>query len=248
VLERRPDQTRLQQCGRQLVVAFEQIAVKRAELRTRDVDLAEHVFRLLDFLAQPDVGVFHARRPVEVVDTVHALQHHRDALETVGQLRRDRRQLETAGLLEVGELRDFHAVEHDLPPDAPGAKRRRFPIVFLEPDVVLSWIDAAGLEAVEVQLLHFIGGRLENHLELVVLEQAVRVLAEAPVGRPPRRLDVGDVPVRRAEHAQERLRVHRAGADLDVERLLQRAPARRPEFGQLQDQALEGHALHIANC
>jgi hypothetical protein len=28
-----------------------------------------------------------------------------------------------------------------------------------------------------------------------------------------------------AEHSQKRLRVHRAGADLDIERLLQRTPA-----------------------
>ena len=75
----------------------------------------------------------------------------------------------------------------------------------------------------------------------MVLEQTVRVLAEAAVSRTPRRLDVRDVPVRRSEHAQKRLRVHRAGADLDVERLLQRTPPRRPELGQLEDQALERH-------
>ena len=112
-----------------------------------------------------------------------------------------------------------------LPADAPRAERRRLPVVFLEADVVLARVDAAGLEAFEVQLLHVVGRRLEDHLELVVLEQPVRVLAEAAVGGPPRRLHVGHVPMRRAEHAQKRLRVHGAGADLDVERLLQRAPA-----------------------
>src|SRR5438067_13403630 len=47
--------------------------------------------------------------------------------------------------------------------------------------------------------------------------------------------------MRRTKHAKKRLRVHRAGADLDVERLLQRAAARYPEFRQLQDQILKGH-------
>src|SRR3990170_860447 len=74
-----------------------------------------------------------------------------------------------------------------------------------------------------------------------MLEQAVGVLAEPAVGRTPRRLHVGDVPVRGTDHAEEGLRMHRAGAHLDVERLLQRAPARGPELRQLQDQALKSH-------
>ena len=104
-------------------------------------------------------------------------------------------------------------------------------------------VDAARLEALEIELLHFVGRRLEDHLELVVLEQAVRVLAEAAVGRPARRLHVGDVPVRGPEHAQERLGVHRAGADLDVERLLQQAAARGPELRELEDEAVEASRI-----
>jgi len=49
---------------------------------------------------------------------------------------------------------------------------------------VLARIDAARLEAVEIQLLHFVGRRLEDDLVLVVLEQAVRILSEAAVVRP----------------------------------------------------------------
>ena len=99
----------------------------------------------------------------------------------------------------------------------------------------------------EVDLLHLVGRRLQDHLELVVLEQAVRVLAEPAVVGPPRRLDVGDVPVARAEHAQERLGVRRAGADLEVERLLDEAAARGPELRELEDEVLERHAS-IAAC
>ena len=94
--------------------------------------------------------VLHAAAPLEVEDVVHALQEHRDALEPVGDLAGDRRQIDAADLLEVGELRDLHAVEQHLPADAPGAERRRLPVVLLEADVVLPRVDAARLEAVEI--------------------------------------------------------------------------------------------------
>ena len=170
------------------------------------------------------------------------LQEHRDALEPVGDLAGDRREVDAADLLEVGELRDLHAVEQHLPADAPGAERRRLPVVLLEADVVLPRVDAARLEAVEIDLLHFVGRRLEDHLVLVVLEQAVRVLAEAAVVGPARRLHVGDAPRLGPEHAEQRLGMRGAGADLEVERLLQQAAVRGPERRQLEDEVLEGHA------
>ena len=157
----------------------------------------------------------------------------------------DRRQVDAADLLEVGELRDLLAVEHHLPADAPGAERRRLPVVLLEADVVLPRVDAAGLEAVEIDLLHFVRRRLEDHLHLVMLEQPVRILAEAAVVGPPRRLHVGDVPGLRAEHAEQRLGMRGAGADLEVERLLDQAAARGPERGQLENEVLEGHGCGL---
>src|SRR5678815_2724792 len=84
---------------------------------------------------------------------------------------------------------------------------------------------------------------IRDSLKLVMFEQAIRILAEPPVGRPPRWLHVRDVPVCGAEHPQKRLRVHRAGADLDIERLLQRTPARGPELRQFENQALKGHRV-----
>ena len=98
-----------------------------------------------------------------------------------------------------------------------------------------------GLEAVEIDLLHFVGRRLQDHLQLVVLEQAIRVLSEPAIVRPPRRLDVGDIPRRRAEHAQQRFRMRGAGADFEVERLLDQAALRGPEVLQLENQVLERH-------
>ena len=217
--------------------------MERRELACAIVHLAEGVLRLLDLLLQPHFAILHAAAPLEVEHVVHALQEHRDALEAVGDLAGDRGEVDAADLLEVGELRDLQAVEHHLPADAPGAQRRRLPVVLFEPDVVLPRVDAARLEAVEIQLLHFVGRRLEDHLILVVLEQPVRVLAEPAVVGPPRRLHVGDAPRLRPEHAEERLRVRGAGAHFEIERLLQQAAVRGPERRQLEDEVLKGHAI-----
>ncbi len=97
----------------------------------------------------------------------------------------------------------------------------------------------AGLEALQVQLLHLVRRGLQNDLELVVLEEPVRVLAEPAVSGTPRRLHVGHVPRRRTEDAQERFGVHRSGAHLDVERLLEQTPARGPELRELEDELLQ---------
>ena len=106
------------------------------------------------------------------------------------------------------------------------------PVVFFEPDVVRARIDADRLEALQINLLHLVGRRLENHLKLMVLEDAIRVLAEAAVIGTSRRLHVRHVPRLRPEHAQQRLRMRRAGANLEIERLLNDASLRRPEGAQ----------------
>jgi hypothetical protein len=111
-----------------------------------------------------------------------------------------------------------------MPADAPRAQRRRLPVVLLEADVVLPRVDAARFQAVEIELLDLVGRGFQDHLVLVVLEEAIRILPEAAVVRSPRRLHVGDAPGLRSEHAEERLRMRCAGADFEVERLLQQAP------------------------
>ena len=131
----------------------------------------------------PDLAVGLAAAPLDVEDVVDLLEEHRDAFHPVGDLTRDRRQVHAAHLLKIGELRDLGAVEHHLPTDAPRAKRRRLPVVFFEADVVLARIDTHRLEAVEIDLQHFVGRRLEDHLQLMMLEQAIRVLAEPSVVR-----------------------------------------------------------------
>ena len=152
-----------------------------------------------------------------------------------------------ADLLKIGELRDLEPVEQHLPADAPRAERRRLPVVLLEANVVLPWIDAARLEALEIELLHLVGRRLEDDLVLMMFEDAIRILPEASVIRPARRLHVGHTPRLLAEYAEQRLRVRSAGADFEIERLLQQAAVRGPEGGQFENEILKRHST-VVSC
>ena len=152
------------------------------------------------------------------------------------------REVDAARLLEVGELRDLLPVEQHLPADAPRAERRRLPVVLLEAHVVRGGVDAERRQALQVQVLHVGRRRLQDHLVLLVLVEAVRVLAVAAVGRPARRLHVGDLPRLRPQHAQERLRVHGARADLGVPRLVDEAAALRPVALRAKMMLLQRHA------
>ena len=114
----------------------------------------EVVRRLLDFVLVINVAVGHfaARTvgPHDVEHAVDALQVHRQTLETVGDLAGDGAAVESADLLEVGELRHFHAVEPHLPTETPGAERRRFPVVLDEADVVGERIEAEHFQRADV--------------------------------------------------------------------------------------------------
>ena len=89
----------------------------------------------------------------------------------------------------------------------------------IELDVVPCEIDAEGGQRVEVEVEDVLRGRLEDHLILVVVLEAVGVLAVASVGRPDARLDVRGAPRLRSEAAEERGRIRRSGAELRVVRL-----------------------------
>ena len=80
---------------------------------------------------------------------------------------------------------------------------------------------------------------LDDHLVLVVVAQAVGVLAVAPVGGPHGGLDVGRAPGTRVEAAQEGRRVEGAGADLGVVGLHDDAALLLPEGLQAADDLLE---------
>jgi hypothetical protein len=76
-----------------------------------------------------------------------------------------------------------------------------------------------------------------------MLVDPVRVLAVASIRRTPRGLHVRDLPGLVAEHAQERLRMHGARADLGVPRLVDEASAIRPVLLEREHDLLEGQAL-----
>ena len=115
---------------------------------------------------------------------------HADPLEPVGQLGRDGVELDPAGLLEVGELGDLHAVQPHLPAQAPGAQAGALPVVLDEAHVVVAGRSRSP-PATEVQVLDVGRRGLQDHLVLVVLLEAVGVLAVAAVVGADGGLDVG---------------------------------------------------------
>ena len=198
---------------------------------------AHLVLGLAERLAVGDAG-----RVGDVLEVGDPLQRHHDALDPVGDLHRYRVQGQAAGLLEVGELGDLQAVQPHLPAQSPRAQGGRGPVVLHEPHVVRGQVDAEGLQAAQVQLLRVAGVGLEDHLELGVRLQPVRVLAVPRVVGPDARLRVGDPPRLGAEHPQEGRRVHGSGADLGVEGLRHQAAAVGPVPGQRQQRVL--HRQH----
>ena len=98
------------------------------------------------------------------------------------------------------------------------------------------------LQRFQVQLLRVARIGLEDHLELVVLLQAVGVFAVAAIVRADGGLDVAHVPGLGPEHAQEGGRVISAGADLGVIGLPDQAALVGPELleGQHDGLKIEG--------
>jgi hypothetical protein len=227
--------------GERLVHQRLGLALVSGEGDEQELDVArlEVVGALLDLVLVIDVGVAEAVGPLQLVDVVDALHVHRQPLEAVGDLAGDRPALDAADLLEVGELGHLHAVQPDLPAEAPGAERRVLPVVLDEADVVGLQVEAELLERAEVEVEDVGRSGLEHHLVLVVVLQPVRVLAVAAVLGPPARLHVGRLPRLGAEGAQEGRGVAGAGADLHVVGLEQRAALLRPVGLQAKDDVLE---------
>jgi hypothetical protein len=208
------------------------------------VAVLEVVGGLLHLVLVEHVAVADARGIFQVEHVVHALQVHGQALQTVGDLAGDGLAVDAAHLLEVGELGHFHAVQPDFPAQAPGAQGGVFPVVLDEADVVLLQVETQGFQGTEIQLQDVLRRRLQHHLELVIVLQAVRVLAVAAVLGPAAGLHVGGLPGLGAEGAQEGGGVAGAGADFEIVGLQQRATLLAPEFLEREDDVLEsGHGL-----
>src|SRR5436305_8847855 len=236
------------QPGLQAAARLALVAVKLAGQES-DVGQLEVVAGELVLLLLAHLAVFEPLDPVDLVDALREGEEHGEPLETIGDLGADRLQLQPARLLEVGELGDLHAVEHHLPADPPGAERGGLPVVLLEAEVVLGEVEPDRLQAADVEPLHVERRGLEDHLELVVLAEPERVVAIAAVGRPARRLHVGDAPRLGPPDAQEGVGMHGAGPPREAERVLQHAPLAGPEFRKLEDQLLKGlHGWRILSC
>src|SRR6185503_6652918 len=104
---------------------------------------------------------------------------------------------------------------------------------------VLREIEPERAQRSEVQVENVRRRGLQNDLVLVVMLEAVRVLAVAAVLRAARWLHVRRAPRLGSERAQERRGVRRAGADFDVVRLQQRAAAIAPVALKRLDDLLE---------
>ena len=201
------------------------------------------VVTVLDFAAQEDVFVGDGGAVIHLPDAVGTLQGQGDAVQAVGDFHRHGVERQAAGLLEIGELGDFLAVQPHLPAQAPGTQGGAFPIVLDKPHVVLAQIDAECLQAGQIALLGVAGVRLQDDLQLMVHLQAIRVVAEAAVVRPDTGFDVHHVPRFRAQHAQNGGGVHGAGADLHVIGLLDKASLVLPVLEQPQNDVLKAQGL-----
>ena len=208
------------------------------------IGLLEVVGRLLDLILVVDVAVRHTRRPGQIEHVFHVLQIHGEALDAVGDFPGDRFAVDSADLLEVGELRHFHAVQPHLPAQAPGTQGRILPVVLDEADVVRLGIDAQGFERTDIEIDDVRRRRLEHHLILVIVLQAVGVFAVAPVLGAARGLHIGGAPGLGAKGAQEGGGVRGAGAHFHVVGLQERAALPVPIGLQPEDKFLEGgHGL-----
>ena len=224
---------------------FERLALPGVEGggQVGDVGLLEIEGGKLLFGLVEDLTVGDGLVPGDVVDRIDLLQVHGDPLQTVGDLHGDRLEVHRTGLLEIGELGDLHAVEPDLPAQAPGTQGGRFPVILDEADVVFEQVEAEPFQALQVHGLHILGRRLDHHLVLVVVLQPVGVLAVASVRGPAAGLDVGRLPRFRAEGAEQGGGVEGAGAHLHVVGLEHNAAGGGPVAVQSGNNILKIHAV-----
>ena len=199
----------------------------------------------LALVLEEHVAIGHGRAvgqiaPHQIVDRVDALSVHGDTLQAIGDLDGHGVDLDTAHLLEVRELRDLHAVEPDLPAKAPGAQRRALPVVLDKTDVMVVGVQANGSKRPQVKLLSINRRGLNEHLELIVVLHAVRVLAVAAVGGTAAGLRIAGAPFGGTERAQRGRGMEGTGTDLGVIGLHNDAALLAPVLLEAQDDVLEG--------
>ena len=117
-----------------------------------------------------DVAISYSVHPFNIKNIFDALDIHSQTFQTIRDLNRDRFHVDTANLLEIGELRDLHTIQPDLPAQSPGSQSRRFPVILNKTDIVFFLPDAQLRQALQIQLLDIIRRRLDNDLILMMLE------------------------------------------------------------------------------
>src|SRR5438874_1855508 len=137
---------------RETSLRFRFVGVEQLPMQI-DVGDLEVVLREFEFFLLAHGTVAKTAAPFDVIDGCLARDEHRQPFQSVRDLRADRREIDAAGLLKIRELRDLHAVEEDLPADAPCAEGRRLPVVFLEADVVAREIESDGAQRIEIEIL-----------------------------------------------------------------------------------------------
>ena len=210
-----------------------------------DVGDLEVVGAELTLVLEENLAVGHGRAvgqvaPDEVVDGVDALGIHGDALEAVGDLDGNGVHLDATDLLEVRELRHFHAVHPHFPTKPPGTERRALPVVLNKADVMVVGVQANGGKRPQVKLLGVDRRGLDEHLELIVVLHAVGVLAVAAVGGTAAGLRIAGAPLGRTERAQRGRGMEGTGTDLGVIGLHNDAALLAPVLLEAQDDVLEG--------
>ena len=128
---------------------------------------------LLHFVLMEHVAVSgftqRAVAPDQVVNAVYALNVHGQTFQTVSNFPGYWFTFQATNLLEVGELRHFHAVQPHFPTQTPGTQRRVFPVIFHETDIVNGRVHTQFFQRTQVQLLNVVRRRLNHYLELIVV-------------------------------------------------------------------------------
>lgn len=157
---------------RQQLLRFFLVLLEAGEQEVH-IRVFEVVSGLLHFVLMEHVAIGgftqRAVAPDQVVNAVYALNVHCQTFQTVGDLAGNRFTLQTTNLLEVSELRHFHAVQPHFPAQPPGTQRRVFPVIFHETDVVDGRVHAQLFQRTKVQLLNIVRRWLNDHLELIVV-------------------------------------------------------------------------------
>ena len=212
------------------IFAFIKLKHLTQRIHIGNVKIIAAVFKLF---IEHQLGIAKAIQPVNRPGGFFVLQRQGDSLDAIGDLDADWIEAQAAGLLKIGELRNFLAVEPDFPAQSPGAQGRRFPVILDKADVMFAREDAQGFQRGQIEFLRVAGVGLQDDLILIVFLHSVRILAKAAIVGADAWLDVGGAPGLWAQDFEQSRRVARPGADLHIVRLPNHAMMRCPKLMQL---------------